>query len=182
MLGKHACMNCKQNAANVKLTKLVKGTVEELWLCQECAAQQSPYQKKTAHLSLDAILQGILSQQKGEAAAKPSASDLNCPTCGLPYESYKSTLLLGCSDCYESFEKYLISDLRKFHGSIVHRGRAPEASAPEVLERRRNPQDIRKRLQEAVESENFELAAKLRDELRKLEVEQKAESGTGTSA
>jgi protein arginine kinase activator len=173
-------MSCKQNIANVKLTKLVKGTVEELWLCQECAAQQSPYQKKSANLSLDAILAGILSQKNPEAGAKAaSAVDLSCPTCGLPFESYRSTLLLGCSDCYESFEKQLVSDLRKFHGSIVHRGRAPEGGT-EVIERRRSPEELRRRLQEAVETENFELAAKLRDEIRKIEDAQKAQTSSGT--
>lgn len=169
MLGKHACMNCKQNAATVKLTKLVKGNVEELWLCQECAANQSPYQKKISSLSLDAILAGILSQQKQETPAKPTPVDLACSTCGLPFDSYRSTLLLGCSDCYESFEKHLAADLRKFHGSTVHRGRVPEQGVPEVLETTRNPQELKKRLREAVEAEDFELAAKLRDELRKLE-------------
>jgi protein arginine kinase activator len=173
MSNKQQCMSCKQNPATVKLTKLVKGTVEETWLCQECAAQQSPYQKKMAALSLDAILAGILGQQKHEAAVKPGNVELACKTCGLPYESYRSTLLLGCSDCYESFEKYLVSDLRKFHGSTMHRGRNPqqgtEPGAPAVVQPQRNANDLRKRLREAVEAEDFELAAKLRDELRSLE-------------
>jgi protein arginine kinase activator len=167
MLGKHQCMQCHQNEARVKLTKLVKGTVEELWLCQECAARQSPYQKKLTNLSLDAILAGILNQNKEEAARPAPKIDASCPNCGLPFDSYRSTLLLGCSDCYESFERYLQSDLRKFHGSTQHKGRVP-ANAPEFVERKRNPADLRKRLQEAVASEDFELAAKLRDEIAKF--------------
>ena len=171
MYEKFPCMSCKQQAATVKLTKIVKGTVEEVYLCQECAAKQSPYQKKLmnplANMTLDAILAGILGQAK-EEGARHGISELQCSACGLPFESYRSTLMLGCSECYESFEKYLLSDLRKFHGSTVHRGRVPD-QGPESLKARRNPQELRKRLQEAVRAEDFELAARLRDELRELE-------------
>lgn len=166
-------MSCKQNPATVKLTKLVKGSVEEIYLCQDCAAKQSPYQKKLHQQppSLDAILAGILNQQQNEEAARPAAtSDLSCPTCGLPFDSYRSTLLLGCSDCYDSFEKQLAADLRKFHGSTIHRGRVPD-EAPQVFEKHTSPHDLRKRLQDAVKAEDFELAAKLRDELKRIEVQ-----------
>ena len=80
-------------------------------------------------------------------------------------DSYRSTLLLGCSECYKSFEKLLLHDLRKFHGNVEHKGRVPE-DVPATIERRRNPQEIRKRLADAVKAEDFELAARLRDELR----------------
>jgi protein arginine kinase activator len=162
-------MSCSKNPASVKLTRLIKGNVEELWLCQDCASQQSPYHKKISSLSIETLLANILGQQKGEAAAKAApAVDISCRTCGLPFDSYRSTLLLGCSDCYESFETYLQSDLRKFHGSTTHRGRTPEGEA-ETFESKRDPEDLRKRLQDAVESEDFELAARLRDEIRKAE-------------
>jgi protein arginine kinase activator len=167
MLGKHQCMQCGENEARVKLTKLAKGTIQELWLCQECAGRHSPYQKKLANLSIDAILAGILSQNKEEAARPGPKIDASCPTCGLPFDSYRSTLLLGCSDCYESFDRYLQSDLRKFHGAVQHTGRVP-AHAPQPVERKRNPADLRKRLQDAVASEDYELAAKLRDEIARL--------------
>lgn len=167
MLDKRPCSNCKQNPASVKLTKLVKGTVEEQYLCQECAARQSPYQKKLSHNQLDVILAGILGQAK-EGAAKVSGPDLTCATCGLPFGSYRETLLLGCSDCYESFEKHLSQDLRKFHGSIVHRGRVPNETTAD-LPVQRSPQELKRRLQDAVKAEDFELAAKLRDELRAVE-------------
>ena len=172
MLGKHPCMSCHEELASVKLTKLVKGSVEEVWLCPKCAAKQSPYQKKVSAMSLDQILASLLSQgQGGESAARPGASvDLSCSTCGLPFDSYRSTLLLGCSDCYESFEKYLMQDLRKFHGSTRHRGRVPSGEPPQtVAAPQPSPADLQKRLRDAVESEDFELAARLRDELRKLQ-------------
>jgi len=159
-------MSCKQQLASVKLTKLVKGTVEELYLCQDCASKHSPYQKKITQPALDEILAKILGQS-AEGAAKPTQNDVTCSTCGLPFGSYRETLLLGCSDCYESFAKQLQADLRKFHGSTSHTGRVPN-DAPASVTVRRNPQDLQKRLQDAVKAEDFELAAKLRDELRSV--------------
>lgn len=179
MLEKRPCMNCKQQLASVKLTKLVKGAVEELYLCQDCAAKHSPYQKKITPPQLDEILAGILGQSK-EGAAKAGQPDVTCSTCGLPFGSYRETLLLGCSDCYESFAKQLQGDLRKFHGSTVHRGRVPD-DAPGQLTVRRNPQELKRRLQEAVKAEDFELAAKLRDELRELESTGAPEAGQTTN-
>ncbi len=171
MYEKTPCMSCKQQLATVKLTKIVKGTVEEVYLCQECAAKQSPYQKKLmnplAGMTLDAILAGILGQSKEEGATTVG-SELQCPNCGLPFESYRGTLILGCSECYETFEKHLLSDLRKFHGSTVHRGRVPEET-PQSMKSTRSPQELKKRLQDAVKAEDFELAARLRDELRELD-------------
>lgn len=167
MLAKHACMSCKKNLATVKLTRLDKGNVSELWLCQDCASEQSPYHKKVSSLSIETILANILGQQQVEAEASAEATNLTCHTCGLPFDSYRSTLLLGCSDCYESFEVPLSADLRKFHGSATHVGRVPEG-VTETYVHRCDPQDLKKRLQEAVECEDFELAAKLRDELKTL--------------
>ncbi|MGI8907502.1 MAG: UvrB/UvrC motif-containing protein [Candidatus Sumerlaeaceae bacterium] len=176
MLEKRPCSSCKQNEAKVKFTKLIKGKVEELHLCPDCAGKQSPYQKKLTPPQLDEILAGILGQAKSEGAAKISGADLTCATCGLPYGSYRETLLLGCSDCYESFEKQLTADLRKFHGSTVHRGRVPN-DAPAQFLVQRSPQEIKKRLNDAVKAEDFELAAKLRDELRGIESNVATEPG-----
>lgn len=168
MLGKHqVCMQCQQNQAAVKLTKLVKGTVEELWLCPECAARHSPFQKKNPTINLNALLNGILAQAGEEAEVAIVQPDLNCPTCGMPFATYRTTLLLGCSDCYEAFETHLVNDLRKFHGETVHLGRSPRDPAMPVT-RRRSATELRRRLDNAVAAENFELAAKLRDEIRRI--------------
>lgn len=168
MLGQHQCSACGAVPAAVKVTKLVKKRAEETWLCQSCAAAQSPFQKQHSGLSIHAVLAGLLKQQMGEAAAKPGAHvDATCPSCGLPFDSYRKTLLLGCSECYESFDKHLVPDLRRFHGDTVHRGRVPAAEAGPI-EMRRNPAELKRRLQDAVGAEDFELAAKLRDEIRRL--------------
>ncbi len=166
---KRPCMNCRQNAATVKLTKLSKGNVAEIYLCQDCAAAQSPYQKKMPQL--DEILAGILGQTSVPAmsiTAENETPEITCGTCGLPFASYRESLLLGCSDCYDNFGSSLIADLRKFHGQIEHTGRKPNAESPQI-NHLRSPAELKRRLQEAIRAEDYELAIRLRDELRRSE-------------
>lgn len=176
-MDKKHCMKCQQNLATIKFTKLINGAVEERYLCPQCAASDSPYQKKNVP-QLDEILSGILGAVANEAGAPvaKSTTELTCSTCGLPFSSYRETLILGCSDCYESFEKLLINDLQRFHGAIVHTGRIPHSQAQQV-QNFRSAEDLRKRLADAVKAEDFALAAKLRDQLKELEAEEAAEAG-----
>lgn len=176
LVEKRPCMVCHKNMATIKFTRLTNGTVEEQYLCRQCAAAQSPYQKKSAAPQLDEILSGILGAGSTEAAAavKPAA-ELTCSTCGLPYASYRESLILGCSDCYGSFEKLLVNDLKRFHGATEHTGRVPFDQALQV-QNFRSAQDLRRRLDDAVKAEDFVLAAKLRDELRSVESTLPAES------
>jgi len=169
LVEKRPCMNCHQNVATIKFIKMVNGKVEEQYLCRQCAAQKSPYQKKSSP-QLDEILSGILGAAASEAAAthQKASSELTCGTCGLPFSSYRETLILGCSDCYKSFEKLLVNDLQRFHGATEHTGRVPHSQSRRI-ENRRNADDLRKRLQEAVVAEDFVLAVKLRDQLKAVE-------------
>lgn len=171
---KRPCMKCQQNLATVKFTRLQNGAVEERFLCQLCAAADSPYQKKLLP-QLDEILSGILGVAAAEAATtidKPV--DLTCSTCGLPFGTYRQSLILGCSDCYESFEKLLINDLQRIHGAIRHTGRVPHSQAHEV-QNFRSVEDLKKRLADAIRAEDYAQAAKLRDQLKEQETSQSAE-------
>jgi protein arginine kinase activator len=166
-LEKRPCMKCQQNLATVKFTTIRNGAVEERYLCATCAASQSPYQKK-ALPQLDEILSGILGVAlPSEAAAHISPAEPTCANCGLPYSSYRQTLILGCSDCYESFEKLLVNELRRFHGATKHTGRVPHSQVQQVRNER-NEAELKARLAEAVKAEDFGLAARLRDQLREL--------------
>ena len=73
--------------------------------------------------------------------------------------------------CYRSFETPLRDLLRRLHGSTQHMGeRYADKAAPEpVPAERPKAAELREQLRLAVETENFELAAELRDRLRVLE-------------
>lgn len=163
---KRLCMKCHQNHASVKFTTIHNGVVEERHLCSQCASATSPYQKK--HLpQLDEILSGILGVASTEAATTVSPAEPTCSNCGLPYSSYRQTLILGCSKCYDSFDKLLVNELRRFHGATRHVGRVPHSQVRRVQELR-STEDLKARLTEAVKAEDFALAVQLRDQLKEL--------------
>jgi protein arginine kinase activator len=167
------CMKCQKKLATHKITQINKGEVTVLSLCQECAAEVSPYQKKWAQAQMDLsqILASILQGGKAkaeEAQAEAVGANVSCGTCGLPFQHYRKTLFLGCPDCYESFGKLMVAELRKFHGGTQHRGKVP-VRLRRVLEQRRGLDDLRQRMNQAIEREEFETAARLRDQIRALQ-------------
>jgi protein arginine kinase activator len=167
--GKTVCMKCEKHPATVKLTRIVNGEASVLHLCQECAAEISPYQK-SMQMNLSQLLASILQGGKEKTEEEQPAEavlKMQCGTCGQSFQRYKKTLFLGCPDCYVSFGKPMVAELRKFHGSTQHRGKVP-ARQRWVIERRRTIEELRQRMNQAIEREEFETAAKLRDEIRQL--------------
>ncbi len=105
---------------------------------------------------------------------------VQCPRCGLQYSSFKETGRLGCSECYTAFQFQLRPLLRRIHGDTRHRGKTP-AHGSAGAERSRQIQRLHDDLQRAVEREEFEKAAQVRDEIRKLEAELQAERAAAPS-
>lgn len=156
------CMKCKKSEATVRITKIIKGEVREVRLCQECAGKLSPFQKP---IGLSKVLADLLQANKQEKLV--STSGKVCPNCGISLEDYRSSLFVGCRECYTVFEDELKRDLRKFHGSTVHVGKTP-AKYAELAQKTASIEDLRKKMEESIKNEDFEEAAQLRDKLREL--------------
>jgi protein arginine kinase activator len=109
-------MKCDKPATH-KITKIVKGKVYDVLLCDEHARDFSPYIQKGNQANLVELLQQILKRQEEALEEKGPV----CENCGLAFSSYRKTLLLGCSECYAAFESLLKNDLRKIHGATAQR-------------------------------------------------------------
>ena len=108
----------------------------------------------------------------GEAAptATMLGTERKCPTCGMTESELRRTGRVGCPDCYSTFADILNPYVQKIHGATRHIGTAP--AAPE--QPKADPvADLKAQLKAAVESEDYERAASLRDEIRRMEGEQK---------
>lgn len=118
-------MKCGKPATH-KFTRIQDGQIYDLYLCADHAAELSPYQKPK-QIALSDILEGMLKQDfsKLVGGGGGAPTGVTCKHCGLSFEDYRKNLLLGCSDCYESFHDYLVADLRRFHGDTRHVGRRP---------------------------------------------------------
>jgi protein arginine kinase activator len=98
------------------------------------------------------------------------AESTPCGFCGATLRDFREAGRLGCPHCYASFEVHLRDLLRRLHGSSQHVGEIylpPEVAAGD--DRRGELDRLREQLRRAVEAENFELAAELRDRIRVLD-------------
>ncbi len=163
------CDNCHQRPAAIHLTQIVDNSVTKIHLCEECAAEKGVHSGAT--VSKYPLSSFLASVGKGAAAALPAgAEDHACQFCSATLQDFRKTGRLGCPHCYESFSSHLRDLLRRIHGSSQHTGEAylpPDAA--DGPDRGRLLVELRQRLHKAVESENFELAAELRDRIRVLE-------------
>ncbi len=153
------CENCGERDAVVHLTQIEDAQVTTVHLCERCAAERGVEPPPAGKTPLGSFLAAI-----GDSEAPPDGALERCPGCGATFANFRETGRLGCAECWTAFEAPLRELVRRLHGSTVHvgeryvsRGTIATPSAEE---------DLRERLRLAVETENFELAAELRDRLR----------------
>ena len=162
------CDNCKERDAVINLTQVEHDSKVTLHLCEQCAQQKGV---ETGGAVLKSPLGGFLTALgKGGAALLPTASDgLRCPACGSTLRDFRDSGRLGCDQCYVAFDFHLRDLLRRLHGSSQHVGERYAVPGAGDADPRSQLLDLRAQLRRAVESENFELAAELRDRIRVLE-------------
>lgn len=165
------CDVCAKNQATVHLTEIVDDQMTELHLCEECAHKKSAQME--SQFGLGDLLVGLSEFEK--PASKKETAVMKCPACGLTYNDFRKIGRLGCAECYTAFRKYLGPLLKRIHGSSQHAGKTPFPTV-RVVRKKADAQDLRKQLQKAVESEAFEEAARLRDQIKETERKQSIDS------
>ncbi|MCS7045559.1 MAG: UvrB/UvrC motif-containing protein, partial [Gemmataceae bacterium] len=102
------------------------------------------------------------------AAEEAPAAGVECPACGLRFVDFRTTGRLGCPHDYEVFKEELMPLLENIHGEVKHCGKSPRrhASNQRVLGELLH---LRNLLKQAVTKEDYEAAARLRDQIKQLE-------------
>lgn len=165
------CEKCQKKPAKVYMTKIVDGEKTETHLCEECARESQGF-----NFGFDPkfMLQNIFADffnnthAVGVPAQNVEPQPLQCDNCGFTENHFARLGRLGCSKCYDVFEARLDSLLRRVHGNSRHTGKVPERTGG-TIRVRKEMDNLRQVLQQAVLKEEFEEAARLRDEIRKLE-------------
>jgi protein arginine kinase activator len=163
------CTQCHEREAVVFLTQIADGQEVKQHLCERCAAEKGV--ETTASLGKTPVGTFLASMGKGlETAAVVSGAAVleACPTCGATLADFRESGRLGCSDCYRAFEGPLRDLLRRLHGSSRHIGERYTASGGRAEVGGPSIAQLRSQLRLAVETENFELAAEIRDQLRAI--------------
>lgn len=160
------CERCEQHPATVHYTEVVNNQKRQMYLCEACAKEAQKAFEVGVPLNLNNFLAGLIGPTAdGETSRKEM---LRCETCGLTEELFAKHGLLGCGECYRYFSERLEPLLRRIHGSTRHTGKVPQRSRKKYL-LVQEVDRLRAELREAVEKEEFERAAELRDEIRNLE-------------
>ena len=172
------CESCHQNLATVHLTEIIAKQKKELHLCEDCAREKGDVfkgQNFSVHEFLGGLAEGGKKkspEKKAEGtAAKPKVAPPEtppCPACGLTFAEFKASGRLGCFNDYEHFKKELLPLLEKIHGATQHTGRVP-SSVGQKLETQKVLTALRKDLNLAIQREEYERAAELRDKIKSLE-------------
>lgn len=163
------CNLCSK-PATVHLTQIVNNQIHKLDLCEECAAAKGVTDPSGFSLA------DLLIKTSG-ATAESSGTQLVCEHCGFTQADFKKHGRFGCPACYDRFRPILEPVLANMHKGMTHLGKVPARS----LERK-SLQDrlasLEQQLQDAVKTERYEDAARLRDEIGGLKTAVATRSAT----
>lgn len=167
------CDNCNERPASVVVTQSKNGKTEERHLCDVCAAHFQPFQGDFGGdpLGIQQFLQNWFAGPGAfQKTAQPQVSNgPECPNCGLTFRRFIERGKFGCAECYNAFRKELPEVFNKVQaGHTRHEGKVPASYSGRIAAERKI-KDLRRQMKEAINQEEFEQAAKLRDEVRELE-------------
>lgn len=159
----HACNRCN-SPATIHLTEIKGGKKTERHFCEECArVLHVPQPSKE-------IQKLLASFEPAHALSQRQAASLqkSCPECGMTYGEFRQQGRFGCAHDYEVFGEEVVALLERIHGSSSYAGKLPGGKGEVAGDVRAEIMATRKQLQQAIDSEDYELAARLRDEIRRL--------------
>lgn len=157
----HPCDRCGEEATIHEYTPSKGKVLSETHLCEECA-QELGLEGKVVKGAQELLGQILLAKTgRRKTPASPA-----CPACNLTWSEFREHSLLGCPECYNAFEKQLGPLLERLHeGGTHHIGKAPANQSVDVTQRLVH---LRRELAQALTAEQYERAARIRDELLNL--------------
>lgn len=170
------CEKCKKRTATVFYNENINGKTRSYSLCAECAAQlreKGELQDITSMAGsfadpFSALHDDLFGGFFGIPAILSVQPEKKCPVCGASYDEISRSGKVGCPDCYTTFREELSGLIRSVHGTTTHTGSVPSRHRAK-RERTERLKELKKELQTAVEKEEYERAASIRDEIRALE-------------
>jgi len=168
------CENCNKNDATIHYTEIVNGGMSEHHICSECAKELdlSYYSDGlSSELPFAKLLTGLLaSKMLLQQESNNPMTHVICPKCGMNYDEFTKVGKFGCAECYNVFGPLIEEHMKKLQGNSVHTGKKYK-TLDNVTEESDNPQKdleiLNAKLKEAINLENYEEAAKFRDEIKK---------------
>lgn len=155
------CQNCKKYDATIHLKRIINGETAEIHLCHYCAKSLGVSAGFPSVLPSFGITEALFGN------VQRRNSSVRCENCGFSFDDIVETGKPGCPECYRVFGDKLAPVIRKIHGRTSYNGKIPGGAGEEIL-REHKIDILREKLNEAIDEQNFERAAQLRDEIRKI--------------
>ncbi len=163
------CDRCKVKNATTHIKRVINGKYVEYNLCSDCA-KEFGVKGIFPMFDFNDLLSGILEPEKAVISNKV------CPSCGSSFEEISKHGQVGCAECYKTFYDKLIPVIQRIHGTTHHKGKSPLEKTVALSVTEDSPskalviQQKKEELSLAIQDQRFEEAAKLRDEIKELEV------------
>ncbi len=177
------CQICKKNNATVHYKVNINGKASEANICSECAKLNNigtvniynSFGNDVYKEINDDIFGGLFAAMSGNGrSARVGADAKACPACGMRMQDFIRDGKIGCAECYRNFETSLAPTIKKIHSNATHCGKVPENIGKKDSTEKKID-SLKKKLAEAVENQEYELAAKYRDEIKALETDKGAD-------
>lgn len=172
------CQQCGRRPATVEFIQVIGNVRRETYLCHECAVEQSLEGSiETLRAFVQQMMEELLLQAE-EHEGRLDIPEKPCRICGTTFREFLESGLLGCPTCYDEFHEALKPVLRRLHGATRMKATAGEASTkpinaqniePEIQTSNHKRAQLEAELQKAIEDENYEHAAQIRDTLKQIE-------------
>lgn len=164
------CQKCGANNANTHIKTIVNGEFKEYDLCSDCA-------KQMGYTNIFGDIENEFSNFLGSffgnvLPARTQAT--RCEFCGSSYSDIAKSGHVGCANCYSVFGEQLLPSIRRMHGNTAHcgknSGKAEKQSVkPQEETKEQKLERLKSELDKAVQEQNFEHAAELRDKIKEME-------------
>jgi len=160
------CEKCGKNDATVYEKYNINGNISESRLCRNCANKNNIglFESNLKGFDLFNAL-GF-----GQLSAGYGAERKSCALCGANFAQLVQSGKIGCGKCYSAFKTELEPTVIKIHGRAKHTGKVPK-NLESKISLKRKAEELNTRLKKMIESQNFEEAAVIRDEINNLNQE-----------
>lgn len=178
------CQNCGKDEANVSYTQIINGVKKEMHLCENCYHELG-LQSLDFNMPIDfssflgEFLNGYEQEELFPIITKSNI--LKCNKCNMSYDEFLNTGKFGCDNCYEAFQEKIQPLLNRIHGSTKYLGRKAKENKLEFIKEETKKeisaqnkiQKLKEQLKQYIQEEKYEEAAKIRDEIKIIENENK---------
>ena len=162
------CQLCQKRIASVHFTQIINNNKVEMYLCEKCANEKGNA-NFISPLSLGDFLSGFFSTDIGGSYVAAPDVQIRCEVCGMSFSDFQSTGKIGCSNCYKIFGDKLKPIIKRLHGNVEHIGKAPSGFSSSMMKTTKEIEKLKEELNKAIQAEEYEKAALLRDKIKELE-------------